>query len=116
MPSLIVGFLSGGINLLSGNYYSGTKSQIPTGGLQLRADKNNPGVIYFALSGGITIQSGAIQQSGGALSGLTDGLPIYAGDACFVPRIGLGLSGQMQLFVASDLNGSGTNRLYYDSF
>ncbi len=64
MPSALLGFLSGGNNLLSGNYFSGQGVPHPVGGVQLRADKSNSGSIYVTLSGGVTITSGGLTASG----------------------------------------------------
>lgn len=113
MASVLVGFQSGGFNLLSGSYSSGHPS--PVGGAQLRLDKNASGAVYVALSGGLTIQSGLFPTSG-AGSGYLDGMPMYAGDAYFIPKIGIGASGFPQIYVNADANCSGQARLYWELF
>ena len=64
MPSVRVGFISGGTNILSGNYFSGLGAVHPVGGIQLRAAKSNSGSIYFSLSGGVTVNSVPFRRLG----------------------------------------------------
>lgn len=127
MPSQLIGVISGGQNLLSGNYFSGLGAFHPVGGLQLRADKSNSGNIYVALSGGVTINSGVISNAGVTSGGFMDGFPLAPGDSYFIPKIafiqssGGGLSGTTGsgtpgIFVACDSACSGTARVNYEAF
>lgn len=85
MPSAIVGNISGGALLVSGDIYSGSFQ--PVGGIQLRLSPTAPGTVYVGLpnlSGDYpTITSGGALASGG---GLLDAMPLAAGDSYFVPR------------------------------
>ena len=123
MPSFVLGgAISGGINLLSGNYrWSGQGPIHPVGSVQLKADKNNSGFVYVALSGGITILSGGLNLSGGPnFSGGLDGWQLSPGDTYTIPRLGivnyLTSSGSPSLFVAPDAACSGQARVYLEVF
>ena len=127
MASFLLGFKSGGNNLLSGSYFSGQGGLHPVGGIQLRADKSNSGAIYVAFSGGMTIGSGGLNLSGFAnMSGAMDGSPIYAGDGYFVPKLifntppgssgFIGNSGNPGIFVNPDAACSGAARIYVEVF
>lgn len=90
MPSTIVGVISGGALLVSGNLYSGTAVWANAGGLQLRLAAGAPGTVYVGLpnlSGCYpsTISGGALASG---LSGyfLTDGMELAAGESYFIPR------------------------------
>lgn len=88
MPSTIVGNVSGGALLVSGDIYSGYQAIV--GGIQFKVATDSPGVIYLGLpnlSGNYpSVISGGALASG--LSGyyLTDGMPMAANDAYFVPK------------------------------
>jgi hypothetical protein len=116
--------------LISGDPYSGGLV-VPVGGLQVRADKNNSGNVYLSLSGafvfsgqvgclptsgGPTITSGAMPLSGGVSSGLMDGFPLGPGDAFFIPRSALlvtgAYSGTYQPCVGCDPAASGQARIH----
>ena len=117
MPSVLVGLVSGGQRILSGfgGLWSGKALQ-PVGGVQLRWDRNASGNIYIALSGPMTVNSGGYSVSGGsAHSGLLDGMQIGPGGTYFVPRLGTGLSGFLDVFGAPEAAASG-NRLYFEVF
>ena len=122
MPSIILGNASGGQNVLSGAaLYSGTRASEPVGGVQLRWSSGAPGTCYVALSGNMTVNSGGVLGVSGAyLSGLLDGMPLYPGDAIYIPKLGLGgagpNSGMPTLFAACDAAASGVGRLYWESF
>lgn len=90
MPSTIVGDLSGGALLVSGNLFSGTALWANAGGLQLALDDGAPGAVYVGLPGlsgnyPSTISGGALASG---LSGyyLTDGMELSPGDSYFVPK------------------------------
>lgn len=118
MPAQLLGFLSGGTNLLSGNYFSGQGAYRPVGGVQLRAASTNSGNIYVALSGGVTIGSGTFQQSGSLLSGLgrMDGIPLSPGDPYFIPKTAFSVSGNPQIYAQPDSACSGQARVFWEIF
>lgn len=118
MPAQRLGFLSGGTNLLSGNYFSGQGAYRPVGGVQLRAALTNSGLVYVSLSGGVTIGSGTFQQSGSLLSGLgrMDGVPLSPGDPYFIPKTGFNISGSPGVFVQPDANCSGNALITWEVF
>lgn len=101
MPSTVVGALSGGVALLSGNPFSGSIE--PYGGIQLYLAKTAPGPVYIGIvrvnmptsgggmwSGSVQYLSGAVTiTSGGALSsggGYSDGMELNPDAAYFIPR------------------------------
>ena len=91
MPSTPVMTQSGGHVLVSGNYYSGTMQLV--GGIQLKLAKAAPSLIYIGLpnlSGTV-----ATSTSGGSMTsgGMTDGMELNPGDAYFISRTRLQLSG-----------------------
>ena len=114
MPSFVVGnpLASGPQIIVSGNPWSGFFAK-PIGGIQLRADRNNSGVLWVGLSGDLTVTSGGMFLSGG---GFSDGMPMYPGDPYFIPRIADGLSGNYSVYVRHDAACSGQGRLYYEIF
>lgn len=119
MPSVLLGFLSGGTNLLSGNYFSGQGAFMPVGGVKLIMHPQNSGYVYVALSGGITINSGGFQQSGSFLSGLgsRDGMPIGPGISYFIDKIAFPpnvKSGVPGIYVQPDANCSGQARVFFE--
>jgi len=119
MPSFLLGFLSGGQDILAGNFWSGQGAFHPVGGVQLTADGNNSGSIYVALSGGLTIQSGGLTAASGGmanLSGAMDGMQMRPGAGYFIPKIGIGLSGSPSIYVNPDAACSGQARLYMEPF
>ena len=125
MPSTLVFPQSGGINLVSGDIFSG--NSLPVGGFQLKLARAAPGPIYVGIrrnnqlpdygqfSGGLsgsypTITSGGTLSSGGML----DGMELSPGDAQFIPRIALP-SGIQDIKIAVPAASSG-GRLFYDWF
>ena len=112
MPSTIVGFVSGGQPLCSGNPWSGMIA--PVGGVQLKLGYNASGPVYVGVvlglnSGGITITSGGAFSSGG----ISDGYEIRPGDDYFVPN--LLCSGQVNKIVATTPAAiSGMCRLFWE--
>lgn len=113
MPSTQLGNQSGGQNILSGSYLIGRLGlgNPAVGGVQLRLDITG-GRAYVGLSGGVTVQSGGFTLSGGYL----DGIPMASGDTYFIPRLGLGISGVPQVFVATDAAASGLGRMYWEIY
>lgn len=90
MPSTVVGNISGGALLLSGDVYSGSSQWYRAGGVQLKLAAGAPGVVYAGLpnlSGNYpsTISGGALASG---LSGYlyTDGMELSPGDSYFVPK------------------------------
>jgi hypothetical protein len=110
MPSVVVGFVSGGQLMLSG--YPFTRSE-PIGGLQLVAAGFNSGMVYVGLSGGVTVNSGGMFLSGG---GALDGIPLAPGGSYFIPKLGFPQSGVVNVYLGSDAACSGQARLYYEFF
>ena len=132
MPSLVLGtpFLSGATQIISGNPWSGQLE--PKGTIRLwwicAASGAN---CYIALSGGgpplsggfMTYNSGGMLLSGGAASGMLDGIPIAPGGIAEydVPKLGLGstggtTSGTYNLFANCDPAASGIGRLYFEMY
>lgn len=64
----------------------------------------------------MTITSGQMFLSGGPNSGLSDGMIMAPGDSYFVPRIGTGASGRVNIFADCDVAASGIGRLYFEIF
>lgn len=121
MPSAIIDATSGGVNIVSGNYFSGQGSFKPVGGVKLKAWDSNSGTIYIALSGGVTVLSGMFQASGGLASGgKMDGYPLGRGDTYEVPRLGYSSSGTFSgtcgLFVTPDAACSGQARVFWEAY
>ena len=84
MPSCQLFSQSGGIQLVSGNIWSGSRLQ-PIGGIQLKLAKAAPGNIYVGITSGgeaVTITSGGVFSSGG----LQDGFEVVPGDALFINK------------------------------
>lgn len=76
MPSTIVGDISGGVPLISGNPWSGQKTS-PTGiYMKVGATLTSGVFAYVAYSGGITVLSGGALASGG----IRDGFQIAPGE------------------------------------
>lgn len=116
MPSIILGNQSGGQNILSGAYWSGRLGNPTVAGVQLRLAATAAGNAYVGLSGGVTVNSGAVIGSGGMSSGLLDGFLLTPGDTYFLPRIAVGASGIPQVFVGTDAAASGQARMYVECF
>jgi hypothetical protein len=113
MPSFIVSNKSGGDQFVSGWPWSGQRAS-PVGGVQMVWDANASGNCYVGLSGGMTVQSGGFWQSG--QSGMMDGVQITPGNSYFIPRLGTGFSGVLNLFASCDATASGQGRLYFEIF
>lgn len=117
MPSVIVGAISGGMQLVSGNFWSGVAAFRPQGTVQLRWDPTlSSGRCYVGFSGGITTGSGAVIGSGGIASGMLDGMILNPSDSYMIPRLAFGLSGNLDIFVTCDAAVSGVGRLWFEIF
>lgn len=125
MPAiLLTPLISGGTNILSGNYWSGQGIQKPYSEVRVKADWRNSGFIYVALSGSvsggtsITVDSGTFQQSGSVISGLgsMDGWQLKAGEEYRIPKLAFPPieSGWPSVFVQCDAAGSGRDRVIYE--
>lgn len=136
MPSVVLGQdpKSGAQLVVSGPLFS--SGQTLRAGMQLRwvvplaSGFGTSGLnAYIALSGGgpplsgpfMTINSGAMQLSGGASSGMLDGMPMFPGDRYFIPPAELGNqagvnSGFFNIFALHDQAASGIGRLYFEPF
>lgn len=79
MPSSIIGAISGGVQLVSGNIFSGAGLAFVPNGIRLMPDPNSgpalSGQIFISFSGGVTTRSGGALASGG----LRDGMPLQNG-------------------------------------
>ncbi len=117
MPSMQVGFFSGGQPLVSGNPFSGTL--YPVGGVYLRLDASGTGPIYVGLpfpgqvipvSGSpMTFLSGGGQSSGGLL----DGMQLNSYDSpYFIPK--LRLTSGISTIRVNSLTGNSGVRLFWD--
>lgn len=117
MPSIVLGQprASGAQLIVSGNPWSGNAPAPPIGGVQLLWVSSG-GNAYIGLSGGITINSGAMALSGGANSGMLDGMLLPPGGGYFIPKMACGLSGNLQLYGWCDQAASGIGRLYFEVF
>ncbi len=125
MPSVVIGqpAASGAQLIISGNPWSG--HLVPYSYLQLRWVSSG-GNVYVAfsgfgppLSGGfMTINSGAMILSGGAASGMLDGLLISPGDCYSIPAAAItnkgATSGAFNLVANCDVQASGVGRLYFE--
>lgn len=115
MPSTLVGqpLASGAQRIIVNNPFSG--SIHPIGGVQLRLAKEASGNVYvgFNLSGTVTVNSGGFFLSGNT-AGIDDGMQLTPGDAYFVPKTALPISGTWNIFVRHDAACSGQARLYWD--
>lgn len=118
MPSLIVGnpLASGAQQIIIGNPWSGALPT-PVGGIQFALDRSASGSVYIGFSGGLTLNSGQMFLSGGANSGMLDGMQIAPGGGYFVPRsLVPSVSGTYNLFARHDAACSGQARLYWEAF
>ncbi len=121
MPSTLLTAASGiPFPLISGNAFSGQGVPHPVGGVQLVLSPSASGNAYISLSGltlsgdlGTTVNSGGFFLSGG---GLNDGILLAPGGGYFIPRLGIGPSGQLNLFASCDPAASGQARLYWECF
>lgn len=93
MPSLIVGNISGGVFLMSGDVFSGTAVWHRAGGLTIKVAAGAPGIIGVGLpdlSGTVnTFSSGLWTTSGvsGALSiGQADAMELSPGGTYTIPK------------------------------
>lgn len=124
MPSTVIGqpYASGAVQIVSGCTWSGSPPK-PVGGIQLLW-QSPIGNIYIALSGGgpplsggfMTINSGQLLLSGGVASGLLDGMAIPPGGGYFIPRLGTGQSGGINVYALADATASGVGRLFWEIF
>lgn len=116
MPSIVLGQprASGPQLVMSGCPWSGQPLS-PVGGVQLLWVSSG-GNAYIGLSGNVTITSGQMALSGGANSGLSDGMMMPPGGGYFVPRMATGPSGQLQIYAWCDGNASGVGRLFFERY
>lgn len=114
MPSTLLTAASGSpFPLFSGNLWSGQGTPHPIGGVQLTLSPTASGNAYVSLSGGGTVNSGGMFLSGG---GLLDGMVMTPGAGYFIPKIGCGVSGTLQIYATCDAAGSGQSRLFWECF
>lgn len=115
MPSTIVGNISGGALLVSGDVYSGFAGML-VGSLQLKLAASAPGIVYCGLpnlSGNYpSINSGGALGSG--LSGyvFTDGMEMSPGDSYNIPKHRLISGIQTPRFVM--VAGSSGGRVFWE--
>jgi len=102
VPSTQLISQSGGVQLASGNVYSGRAVT----GVFLRLAASGASPIYLGYSGGLTITSGGALASGG----LMDGIELYQGQERYM-RCGPG--GIASIFAAVPVASSGV-RLFFD--
>jgi hypothetical protein len=112
MPSVLLGFVSGGTLLISGNPYSGLRRS-PVGCIRLKVDLVASGPAYIGLSGGVTVLSGGFALSGG---GSMDGTPVYPGEEYTIPALAIPTSGTFNLYAGTELAASGRCRVYYEVY
>ena len=93
MPSLIVGSISGGCFLVSGDVYSGTMVRLRAGGLQLKVAAGAPGIVGVGLpdlSGAINTFSSGLHTTSGATDALSvgqaDAMELSPGGTYFIPK------------------------------
>lgn len=114
MPSVVIdNARSGGMPLLSGNYYSGQGPR-PRSVLVLKASRNNSGCLYIGLSGNVTVLSGSYPLSGGG--GQNDGMEIGPGGSYEVPLMGMN-SGGAGVYLSCDPAASGGfARVFWEAY
>ncbi len=107
MPSFLVGAQSGGVQIVSGNPFSGRPLQ--PGGAFFRVAKSVSGLVYAGYSGGLTITSGGALSSGGLL----DGIEMANGDEryLYTPTGGL-----QNIYFTTAAAISGTIRVFWDPY
>lgn len=103
MPSTLIGGQSGGVQLVSGNPWSGQMTA-PTG-LRLRVTSNSSGSAFIAYSGGITIFSGGALASGG----MSDGLEMRVTDPWYTMQLPVG--GAQNIYATATAANSGQVRI-----
>lgn len=104
MPSILLGFQSGGAPLCSGDFFSGRVGGSPRG-IFVQNAWDSSGAIYLAWSGNVTITSGGMLSSGGTMDGRevgpgrSMGYPLPPGGPASVYAIcTAGVSGRVRLF------------------
>lgn len=123
MASVVIGnpLASGPTQIIgqSGQPYpfSGMGPNIPVGGVRLRFISLVPGsgLCFIGYSGNMTVDSGGFQLSGGASSGMNDGMPLRDGEVFFVPKQSIVGSGVLNIFAHADTLASG-GRLYWQIY
>lgn len=118
MPGLLLeGHISGGVNILSGNFFSGVGSK-PYSQVFLKAWPANSGTVYVGLSGGVTVLSGGFHLSGGVggANGIRNGMPLARSETYIVPKLGFTLSGSPAIFVQPDAACSGQAWIFFEPF
>ena len=112
MPSTLVMVRSGGIQLVSGDIYSGGPQLVGTLALKLAAAA--PGIIYV----GLPNLSGTVPtfNSGGSLTsgGLTDGMEVSPGGTYEIPKTRL-VSGILTPIILAPAGSSG-GRLFWEVY
>ena len=112
MPSCLVGHMSGGQLIISGNPYSGRI--VPVGGIQFATPQNGGANLYIALSGNMTVSSG-VGVASGVSSGFLDGMILRGASTYFIPRICFPVSGTFNVYAMSETPAtSGVPRLYWE--
>lgn len=118
MPSILLDgpdIISGGINILSGNVFSGQGAFHPVGDVRVKAGPANSGVLYVGLSGGLTLRSGGFFRSGA--SGGCDGWPLKASESYTISKLAfIPNSGSPKVFVTTDALGSGRDIVYWEVY
>lgn len=124
MPSIVLGqpVASGATTVISGNPWSGSQRE-PVGGIQLLWISSG-GACFVGLSGGgpvlsgptMTVNSGQMALSGGAASGMLDGMYVAPGVPYFLPRLAFPISGIYNLYATCEQAASGVGRLYFEAF
>lgn len=107
MPSFLVGAQSGGVQVMSGNPWSGSPTQ-PTG-CWFRVSQAVSGLVYQGYSGGLTINSGVALATGGFLDGIERG----PGEEW---NVALGPAGIPGIHFTCVAGVSGTLRVYFDPY
>jgi len=110
MPSAVIGFISGGVQLVSGNPYSGLPYQ-PRGITLKPSQTSGPqfsGAIYVGFSGGLTITSGGSLSSGGQL----DGFELVPGNQIDWPVMG----GPVNIWAITPAASSGGRLFWYPNW
>lgn len=116
MPSMILNnpFASGPQIILNGNPWSGLLRK-PEGQIDFLWVSSG-GLCYVGMSGVMTQNSGSMFLSGGANSGMLDGMAIPPGGRYSIPRLGMMVSGVFSIYANCDVAASGTGRLYFNVF
>ena len=114
MPSVILGNVSGGQQIILTNIWSGI---FENHGVQLRWA--GPGNAYVSVYSNVTVNSGTVSNTGVNSGGTNDGMIVLSGERYNVPplvinNIGGTASGIFNIYALCDAASSGVGRMYFE--